>query len=330
MNCAVGLATVMSLVPASFSGAALPAPAEMTPYVESIPGSNVSFAMVPLAGGRFRMGSVPGEAGRSEDEGPPHEVTVRPFWMSAREVTWDEYDRFWLDENVPPASTAAEIGKAGVDGLTRPTPPYADESFGYGKGRQPVISVTHHAAMEYARWLSRRTGKAYRLPTEAEWEYACRAGATTAYSFGDDPAKLGEHAWHAGNSEARPRAVGSKRANAWGLHDMHGNVAEWVLDRYEPSYAAVAKGPAIGPVRLPSEQRFPHVARGGSWDHDADRLRCAARLSSSPEWIRRDPQRPQSIWWLTDATFVGLRVVRALDEQKELVGLRSRVTKESP
>ncbi|HUG54949.1 MAG TPA: SUMF1/EgtB/PvdO family nonheme iron enzyme [Vicinamibacteria bacterium] len=324
------LTALLALAPAAL-GADAPGPAAArAAYVETIPGSKVSFALVPLPGGRFHMGSPPGEAGRSPDEGPAHEVGVRPFWIGVHEVTWDEYDRFWLDENVPAASTAEEIRKAGLDGLTRPTPPYADESFGYGKGRQPVIGVTHHAAMEYTRWLSRRTGKPYRLPTEAEWEHACRAGAATAYSFGTDGAALGEHAWYAANSEARPHPVGGKRASAWGLHDMHGNVAEWVLDRYDPArYGSVASG-AVAPVLVPDERRFPHVARGGSWDHDPASLRCAARLASSAEWIRRDPQSPQSIWWLTDATFVGFRVVRPVDERDELARLRSRVTRESP
>jgi formylglycine-generating enzyme required for sulfatase activity len=330
VSCGVALVTVTSLIPLAGRGTPAPSAAAMAPYVETIPGTNVTFAMVPLAGGRFRMGSPADEAGRLEDEGPSHEVTVRPFWMSAREVTWDEYDKFWLDEHVPAASTAAEIRAAGVDGLTRPTPPYADESFGYGKGKQPVISVTHHAAMEYTRWLSRRTGKPYRLPTEAEWEYACRAGTSTAYSFGNDPALLAENAWYTGNAAEGPEPVGGRKANPWGLYDMHGNVAEWVLDAYDKGYYATLSSGVVGPVLLPGEQRFPHVARGGSWDHDAAKLRCAARLFSSPRWIRRDPQRPQSIWWLTDATFVGLRVVRALEEQPELVGLRSRVTKESP
>ena len=306
--------------------------AEMAPYVETIPGSNVTFEMVPLAGGTFRMGSPPSEAGRAEDEGPQHDVTVTPFWIGKFEVTWNEYDKFWLDSTVAQASYPDEIKAAGVDALTRPTPPYADESFGYGKGKQPVISVGHHAAMEYARWLSRRTGKVYRLPTEAEWEYACRAGTTGAYSFGDQPAALGEHAWYGDNSEGQPRPVGGKKSNAWGLFDMHGNVAEWVLDHYDKDFykTVAAKGPAVSPVLMPTERIYPHVVRGGSWDHDAPALRCAARMASQGEWNRRDPQSPRSIWWLTDATFVGFRVVRALEEQKDLVGLRSRVTKESP
>lgn len=326
----VTVAFGLTMAPA-VSGRAADPPAAMAPYAETIPGTSVTFEMVPLAGGTFRMGSPPSEAGRSDDEGPQHEVTVGPFWIGKVEVTWSEYDKFWLDASVVQASYASEIKAAGVDALTRPTPPYADESFGFGKGKQPVISVGHHAAMEYARWLSRKTGKVYRLPTEAEWEYACRAGATTAYSFGDDPAALGDYAWSADNAEGQPHPVGGKKPNAWGLFDMHGNAAEWVLDLYQKdAYQARAGKPAVAPVVLPTEHIYPHAVRGGSWDHDAPALRCAARLASRVAWNRRDPQRPQSIWWLTDATFAGFRLVRPLEEQKDLVGLRSRVTKDSP
>jgi len=326
----VTVALGLGMAPA-VSGRAADPPADMKPYAETIPGTSVTFEMVPVAGGTFRMGSPASEAGRSEDEGPQHEVALGPFWIGKLEVTWREYDKFWLDMSVVQASYTSEIKAAGVDALTRPTPPYADESFGFGKGKQPVISVGHHAAMEYARWLSRKTGKVYRLPTEAEWEYACRAGATNAYSFGDDPATLGDYAWSAGNSDGQPRPVGGKKPNAWGLFDMHGNAAEWVLDLHQKdAYKARAGKPALGPVVLPTEHTYPHVVRGGSWDHDAPTLRCAARMASRGEWNRRDPQRPQSIWWLTDATFVGFRLVRPLEEQKDLVGLRSRVTKDSP
>jgi formylglycine-generating enzyme required for sulfatase activity len=320
----------LAVAPAGHGRAADPA-AEMKPYVETIPGTSVTFEMVPLPGGTFRMGSPASEPGRAEDEGPAHAVTVRPFWIGKYEVTWSEYDKFWLDSTVAQASYAAEIKAAGVDALTRPTPSYADESYGFGKGKQPVISVGHHAAMEYARWLSRKTGKVYRLPTEAEWEYACRAGTSTAYSSGDDPATLGEHAWSADNSEGQPHPVGGKKPNPWGLFDMHGNVGEWVLDLYQKdAYQARTAQPAVAPVVMPTDRIYPHVVRGGSWDHDAPVLRCAARLASRVEWNRRDPQQPQSIWWLTDATFAGFRLVRALEEQKELLGLRSQVTKESP
>jgi formylglycine-generating enzyme required for sulfatase activity len=329
-------------MPALASGAKTPAtesevevPASVSEahaaYTEAIPGTKVRFDMVPVPAGSFLMGSPPTEAGRSEDEGGPVTVKVGAFWMGRYEVTWEEYDLFAIKRRTeaPPSSPS------GADAVTRPTPPYADESFGYGKGRQPALGMSHHAAMEYCRWLSERTGRRYRLPTEAEWEYACRAGTASTFGFGDDGA-LAEHAWSAANADDHPRPVGKRKPNGWGLFDMNGNIAEWVLDRYSPSaYADWAKAAAPGttidsPVVLPDEKAYPHVVRGGSWDDPPPKLRCAARRASSPSWNRRDPQRPQSLWWLTDATHVGFRVVRAVDEAEALAGLRSKVTKQSP
>ena len=133
--------------------------------------------------------------------------------------------------------------------MTRPTPPYADMTFGFGRDGQPAICMTHHAAMEYCRWLSAKTGKIYRLPTEAEWEYACRAGTKTAYSWGDDPEKLDEYAWDVNNAE-KPMPVGKKKPNPWGLYDMHGNVSEWCLDHYSAdAYKTYpTEKPTLGPV----------------------------------------------------------------------------------
>jgi len=304
--------------------------AEMKRYTETIPGAGVKFEMAPIPGGTFVMGSPASEAGRATDEGPPLEVTLRPFWMGAMEVTWDEYDLYAFSQDIlkdRPQSAASN--QTGSDAVTRPTPPYADESFGYGKGRQPVISITHHAAMEYCRWLSAKTGKLYRLPTEAEWEYACRAGAKTAYGFGDDAKALGQYGWYANNSDGAPHEVGKKKPNAWGLYDMHGNVAEWCIDQYDKDFYSSLKSskPVLAPVLLPGEKRYPHVVRGGSWDDDAPMLRSAARRASRKEWSRRDPQRPQSIWWHTDATFVGFRLVRPLEEQDNLKGVKSLVVK---
>jgi formylglycine-generating enzyme required for sulfatase activity len=297
-------------------------------YAETIPGTRVTFDMVAIPGGTFVMGSPAGEAGRSADEGPAHEVRSAPYWMERTETTWNEFDAFAFAQAIAGAGRAAQPSAppVGADAITRPTPPYADESFGFGKGRQPVISVQYHAAMEYCRWLSAKTGKTYRLPTEAEWEYAARAGSKALYSFGADPARLGDHAWFAGNSGGRPHPVGQKAPNPWGLLDMHGNVAEWTVDHYDPAqYSKVAAG-AAGPVLLPSDRRYPYVVRGGSWDDPAPRLRSAARRGSSEAWNGRDPQSPQSIWWHTDATFVGFRVVRAVEEQDNLKGLRSQIT----
>lgn len=292
-------------------------------YSESVPGSSVTFEMVPVPGGTFEMGSPPDETGRAPDEGPRHTVTVGAFWAGKYEVTWDEYDRFAFGANVPRPS----IGGPTQGIVTRPTPPYGDESFGFGKGRQPVINITHHAAIEYTRWLSQATGKAYRLPTEAEWEYAARAGSTEAYAFGGDATQLGDAAWYAANAVDRPHPVGLKKANAFGLHDVHGNVAEWCLDRYDPDF--YARSPARSPVLLPSDRRYPDATRGGSWAEEAKQLRSAARRPSTEVWSRRDPQSPQSIWWHTDATIVGFRIVRAVEEEAALRDVRSTVTRDS-
>ncbi|HMP04159.1 MAG TPA: SUMF1/EgtB/PvdO family nonheme iron enzyme, partial [Gemmatales bacterium] len=302
------------------------------PYTETITGTAVKFDMGYLPGGRFKQGSPESEAERAEHEGPVHEVEVRPFWMGKMEVTWDEYDLFAFSLDLQKEGQPAPAAPAGADAVTRPTPPYTDMTFGYGHDRYPAICMTHHAAMEYCRWLSQKTGKTYRLPTEAEWEYACRAGTTTAFSFGDDAEKLGDYAWFTDNSDGKPQPVGGKKANPWGLFDMHGNVAEWCVDHYAADrYQALAKNPlSVMPVLLPTDRRFPHVVRGGSWDDEAGMLRSAARMGSTREWLRQDPQRPQSIWWLTEAVFVGFRVVRPVDDPAELKGLKPQVTKNSP
>jgi formylglycine-generating enzyme required for sulfatase activity len=321
------IVTAIAVAISTLTSAAWQARPPHESYKETIPGTAVTFEMVAIPGGTFVMGSPASEPGRAADEGPAHEVRIAPFWMERTETTWNEYDAFAFAQAIAGARGAqAAAPPAGADAVTRPTPPYADESFGFGKGRQPVISVQYHAAMEYCRWLSAKTGKIYRLPTEAEWEYAARAGSKEAYSFGADAAKLDAHAWFAGNSGGRPHPVGQKTPNGWGLFDMHGNVAEWTVDHYDPGqYAKVAPG-TLGPVLLPTDRRYPYVVRGGSWDDRPPRLRSAARRGSSEEWNRRDPQSPQSVWWHTDATFVGFRVVRAVEEQENLRGLRSRIT----
>jgi formylglycine-generating enzyme required for sulfatase activity len=305
---------------------------DVQPYAEAIPGTDLTLEMVAIPGGSFLLGSPEGEAERGTDEGPPVEVTLAPFWMAKHEVTWDLYDAF---RNTGKADSGKDLGgdepePSDVDAVTRPTKRYGDESFGFGKGRQPVVGISYHAAMEFTRWLSSVTGKAYRLPTEAEWEYACQAGTTTAYSFGDDPADLDTHAWYADNADFQPRPVGEKEPNPWGLHDLHGNVMEFCLDHYDAEAYARAEAGAAAPVVLPTKARYPHAVRGGSWDDDPPALRCAARYQSSPSWSKRDPQQPKGIWWHTDAPYVGFRVVRAVEEDERLKGLRSQITRASP
>jgi formylglycine-generating enzyme required for sulfatase activity len=268
------------------------------PYKNTIPNTVVSYEMLPVPGGEFTMGTPESEPGRSPDEGPQRKIKVEPFWMGKFEVTWDEY-RFFMFQNLANEKLGADPS---LDAISRPTKPYVEMSFGMGINGFPAISMTQHAANKYAQWLSAKTGHFYRLPTEAEWEYACRAGKT-------EDAKLGEVAWFVDNSSEKYQLVGKKKPNAFGLHDMLGNVAEWTLDQYDPK--AFSKPlPAAGYV--PSTEPYPHVSKGGGWSDDSSRLRCGARLGSDPSWKMQDPQLPKSIWYLTDAQFQGFRLVRPL------------------
>ena len=299
--------------PGAVASTAMNTPVTLETYTETIPGTEVSFTMAKVPGGTFMMGSPDGEAGRDADEGPQRTVTVEPFWMGIYEVTYDEFAIFRYrdrDNN----QTAVEGGSFDPDIVARPSPPYEDPAHGMGNQGFPAVGITQWSALQFARWLSEKTGHFYRLPTEAEWEYACRAGTTTAYSFGDDPAALDEHAWHYGNSDEVFQKVGQKKPNPWGLYDIHGNVSEWTLDQYAAAFYAslpdeAAQAPWAEPTRL-----HPRTVRGGAYDDDPEALRCAARLESNLNWKRRDPQIPRSLWWNTDSPFVGFRLVRPVEE----------------
>ena len=285
----------------------------MKPYTEEVTGIDVKFDMVPIPGGEYLMGSPKSEADRNEDEGPQVKVKIEPFWMGKYEVTWDEYDvwSFRLDiQRRKIAGTNPTDRDKLSDAVTRPTPPYTDMTFGMGHDGYPAICMTQHAAKMYCRWLSEKTGHYYRLPTEAEWEYACRAGTSTAYSFGDDADALDDYGWFYDNSDEQYHKVGEKKPNPWGLYDMHGNVSEWVLDRYDADW--YAKGAGKSPLNVTTDM-YPRIVRGGSWDDDPDGLRSAARYASDPEWKFQDPQIPKSIWYHTDALHVGFRVIRPLN-----------------
>jgi formylglycine-generating enzyme required for sulfatase activity len=236
--------------------------------------------------------------------------------MGQCEVTWDAYLLFMYPDDEKKLRETYKTDPA-VDALsdavTRPSKPYVDMSFGMGKSGFPAISMTQHAANKFCHWLSAKTGHFYRLPTEAEWEYACRAGTTTAYSFGDDPAKLEDYAWFFDNSNSKYQKVGRKKPNPWGLYDMHGNVAEWVLDQYDAQfYKLCAEQGVVTDPWNRATKPYPHSVRGGSWDDDPPALRSAARRGSDRSWKQTDPQLPKSIWYLTDAQFVGFRIVRPL------------------
>lgn len=329
----------------------------MVPYTETIPGTDVTFEMVPVPGGEFLLGSPEDEQERSEDEGPQVRIAVAPMWVGRCEVTWAEY-RAYMDayghfkrfEQLVNAGASegdgtplqlikqhaiakdAE-GEVLVDAITSPTPLY-DASYTFSAGDapdQPAATMTPYAARQYTKWLSGLTGRDYRLPTEAEWEYAARAGTETAYYFGDDPAELEDHAWIDDNADWETHPVGSKSPNPWGLFDVLGNVAELTLDEYDAEhYAALADEqadvlPAEQAVNWP-QKLFPRVARGGSWLAFSDRCRSAARLpTEEKEWKLSDPNLPLSPWWYTEepALGVGMRIVRPLagipDEDKPRV-----------
>ncbi len=287
-------------------------PADMKAYTNTIPGTEVTYGMVPVPAGEFTMGSPAAEAGRSADEGPQHKVKIAPFWMGVCEVTWNEYELFMYSDEERKFKTEIKTDPAIdkiSDAVARPTKPYVEMSFGMGKDGYPAISMTHHAANKYCQWISAKTGHYYRLPTEAEWEYACRAGTTTKYSWGDDAAQAGQYAWFEKNSDFKYQKVGRKKANAWGLHDMHGNAAEWCIDGYDAGAYDKSAGGTDNPWVVGTKP-YPHVARGGSWDDAPEKLRAAARRASDKTWKQQDPQLPKSIWYLTDAQFLGFRIVR--------------------
>ena len=242
----------------------------------------------------------------SAAEKPGADVTVSPFWMSAYEITHDQFGIFFRDETIAQGSK--------VDAVTRPTAQYIDLSWNMGKeGGFPANSMSVDAAMMFCRWLFNKTGIFYRLPTEAEWEYACRAGTKTQYHFGNDSKLLGQYAWYKSNSDEKYHQVGLKKPNAWGFYDMLGNVSEWTLDQYDEKYYSTIAPDKTDPL-IPPSSRYPRSVRGGSYVDNADALRCSSRQHSESTWNKRDPQAPKSRWWLTDAAFVGFRIVRPVNQ----------------
>jgi formylglycine-generating enzyme len=298
-------------------------------FKEMVTGTNVSFEMVAIPGGTFNMGSPDGEPLRKPDEGPVRKVTVSKFWMAKTEVTWDEYLAFFRATGSQGRTEGKVVTKKNIDAISGATPPWGAPDQGWGKGSRPAITMSWHAANVYCQWLSKTTGKKYRLPTEAEWEYACRAGTETPYFFDGDPKKLTSTGFlkkifgpdtaniasmvvYKVNSSSRTKEPASVRENPFGLKNMSGNVAEFCLDFYSPdTYKAAAKE-AVNPYGPESGQE--HVIRGGSFRSDAKDVRSAARdLTKTKAWLVTDPQMPKSIWWYSDCIDVGFRVVCETD-----------------
>ncbi len=277
-----------------------------TTFTEIIPGTSVSFQMALIPGGTFLMGSPEDDPYRQKNEGPQQQVTIDSFWMGVYEVGYEEFTIFHQRESDSDATARPEKNYA-ADAVSRPTPQYIDYTFGMGKAGFPMVSMTQQAALRYCQWLYEKTGRFYRLPTEAEWEYACKAGSSEPES-----APLSERAWYFENSFEKYREPGRKQPNAWGLYDMLGNVAEWTLDLYDEKYLEKLEGePAVNPWVEPVK-RHSRTVRGGSFDSDAAECRCSFRQKSDPAWQVRDPQIPKSRWWNTDSPFVGFRLISPL------------------
>ncbi|RYC50996.1 sulfatase-modifying factor [Flagellimonas olearia] len=276
-------------------------------YVQALTGTDLSIDMVAIPEGTFMLGSPDGEHGRNADEGPQRNMDIPGFWMSQYEITWELYNLFLqrsIDQIVE-EHKGSDVNLE-VDAVTGATIPYVDMSLGMGtESGLPIGNVTQLAASKFCEWLSAKTGHFYRLPTEAEWEYAARAGSQDPYFFEGDT--LEEYAWYSQNSDDTYHPVGEKKPNPWGLYDIYGNVAEWTLDQYSPD-AYQDKNAYFQPI----QKEYPVVVRGGSFKDDATELRSASRKVSKPLWKQRDPQFPRSKWWHTDAPFVGFRIVRPM------------------
>lgn len=293
-------------------------------YTEMIPGTRVSFDMVALPGGKFKMGSEENEALRNSDEGPVREVTLSPFWIAKTEVTWDEYLAFFRATSSQGRTEGQVVTTAKTDAISGATPPWGAPDQGWGKGKRPAITMSWHAAQVYCQWLSEVTGKKYRLPTEAEWEYACRGGTETPYFFEGDPKKFTSEGFlkkllkpdtaniasrvvYAMNNAGRTEEPSFVKPNPFGLKNMLGNVAEFCLDYYSADFykSDTLRVNPRGPLKGQE-----HVIRGGSFKSDAKDVRSAARdFTKTRSWLVTDPQMPKSIWWYSDCIDVGFRVV---------------------
>ena len=296
----------------------------MVPYAQKIEGTEIVIEMIPIPGGTFSMGCPEDAEYGYDDEKPQVEVTIQPFWMAKTETTWAQFDLYRELHDVFKEFQRANYRKVTeenkIDAITVASNLY-DSSFTYNGGdapETPAATMTPYTARQFTKWLSLGTGVFYRLPYESEWEYACRAGSTSAWHFGDDEEMLEEYGWFEDNSDDERQPVGQLKPNDFGLYDMHGNVAEWVLDQYQEDwFATLAEQENLSPATAFREpdKAYPRVARGGSWEMDADSCRSGFRLSSDdPEWKSEDPNYPKSPWWYTSepSTGVGFRVIRPL------------------
>jgi formylglycine-generating enzyme required for sulfatase activity len=254
-------------------------PAEFKPYTEQIPKYLVRIDMLPVKGGKTLV-----TLGTDRKE-----VEVKDFWMARCEIAWDSYNVFRYSKDLTQEERDADNSKP-HHLRSRPSFPVDNPDRGFGQDQQPALSIAFNSARVYCEYLTKHTGRKYRLPTEAEFEYAARAGRNEV------PADaLKDETWNKDNSvtevfvDGAPRPIGTSKANPWGFHDMLGNVAEWTLS---------------------VEEGQPPVLRGGSYKTVAKMLNPGFRQTYSAKWQERDCQDPKSVWWLSDGEFIGFRIVR--------------------
>lgn len=298
-------------------------------FTEYIPGTHISFNMKAIPGGTFQMGSPDKEPLRRENEGPVRNVEISSFYMAEVETTWNEYWAFYAETmsegRIPPEVIFANNSDPDVDAVSGPTPPFGTPDQGWGSGKRPAITMTHYAASIYCQWLSKKTGKTYRLPTEAEWEYAARGGTQTPFFFEGNPktfsnegfwrrffkadtAVINTYVVFINNSNNRTQEPTAVRANPFGLKNTLGNVMEYTSDWYAAdAYSQLTDG--VKDPQGPSSGE-EHVVRGGSFLDDAANVRSASRAHTEHDkWLKTDPQQPKSIWWYSDIKSIGFRVV---------------------
>ena len=314
MTVVLRLLTILSICSIVLGQGNVVSEKSFTAYDEVLTSTDRLITMVPVAGGLFNMGSPKDEIGRRKDEGPVHTVLLADFWISTMEIPLDLYELFVYRNADTPAENRGEV-TLDIDGISSATMPYVN----YNKPGYPAINITQYAASQFCKWLTVKTGHYYRLPTEAEWEYACRAYSIHTFSFGPERKSIDSYAWYKGNSDGKLHKGGMKEPNALGLYDMHGNVAEWVIDRYDRNGYPYHVDMVANPFQL-GEELYPRVVRGGSYKDKPARLRSAARGNSKRSWKKRDPQSPKSLWWHTDAIHIGFRIVRprTMPNQSEL------------
>lgn len=299
-----------------------------TNYTEQIPGTPVSFNMIAIQGGTFKMGSDKKEDFHKEDEWPVRNVTVSPFFMAEIEVTWDQFWAFYRNTmsegRTLPETVYANNSRPDVDAISGPTPPFGFPDQGWGYGSRPAITMTHYAAVTFCQWLSLKTGKKYRLPTEAEWEYAARGGTEMPYFFEGNPKDFSDEGFmrkffsakteiisdyviYSKNSSNRTQEPDKVKPNPFGLKNMLGNVMEYCADKYSEKAYSQTDLNVTNPIVTEGEE---WVVRGGQYRSDASDLRCAARFRTfHDDWLKTDPQQPKSIWWYSDMRGIGFRVV---------------------